>query len=342
MNSIDLDYIQTISINPKYASSYYLPSYKIDKEGNAIKPKRGINLTPNLAICPSCNSQEWYFSKIQRYVVCNKCKTKFQSPSYNSNKQNGNMSKKAKSNFRQCFNWLMLISNIKTVYNRKENKYFQFRINFITLTLPSIQKHSDNFIKDKMLQPFLRWLSRSHHCNSYIWKAEAQQNGNIHFHITTNKFIHWKSIRSNWNKILSEHGYCKYYQDGTNDKGDSATQIKAVKSLRSIESYMMKYMCKNEDDKRKINGRLWAASNNLHVTPLIIDETSELFYSTKEALYQPDNVDVIINKRYSIYLYKKKAMSFLNPAIKSHFYETIKKLKDEDIAQYRIIIDSLH
>jgi len=337
-----LEYLHTISINPKFACSYYLPSYPTDEEGRAVIPHREINKTPNLAICPSCKDQTWYFSKIQRYVVCQSCNLKYQSPTFNSNNQNGIMSKKAQSTFRQCFNWLMLISNLKTVYSNKEKKSFKFRINFITLTLPSEQKHSDNFIKNEMLQPFLRWLSRSHNCNSYIWKAEAQKNGNIHFHITTNKFIHWKSIRSNWNKILSKNGYCKMFQDGSNDKGDSATQIKAVKSLQSIECYMMKYMMKNESDKRKIQGRLWAASKNLNITSMVIDETSYLHASTKDGLQNPDNVKAITKPRFSIYLYKKKAMSFLNPEIKSHFTELIKQLKKDDGKQTQVVIDSFY
>jgi protein-arginine kinase activator protein McsA len=100
-------------------------------------------------------------------------------------------------------------------------------------------------------------MQRSHNVNSYIWKAEVQSNGRIHFHITINKFIHWKSIRAKWNRLLAAHGYCKVFQDGTNDKGNSATQIKAVKNEKQITSYMCNYLAKSdwlkyEYDKSKL------------------------------------------------------------------------------------------
>lgn len=170
-------------------------------------------------------------------------------------KCNALLSQKAKQNLRNCFQWLRIISNVKTVYSKKENATFTFKLCFITLTLSDVQIHSDEYIKTHMLEPFLKWMSRSHNANSYIWKAEVQNNGNLHFHITTNKFIHWKSIRSKWNKILSNHGYCKYFQDGTNDKGNAATEIKAVRKEKDITNYIVNYISKKDLFKKvKVQG----------------------------------------------------------------------------------------
>jgi hypothetical protein len=156
------------------------------------------------------------------------------------------LSKKAKSNMNNCFRWLHMISNYKRVYSKAENKTFSFLFSFITLTLSDVQHHSDDYIKSHMLEPFLKWMSRSWSAHSYIWKAEAQNNGNIHFHITTNKFIHWKSIRTKWNRLLQAHQYCKVYQDGTNDKGDSATEVRAVRNNNEISKYIAAYSSKKD------------------------------------------------------------------------------------------------
>lgn len=161
-------------------------------------------------------------------------------------KCNAILSHKAKQNLRNCFQWLQIISNLKTVYSKKENKTFKFKLSFITLTLSDVQKHSDDYIKSHLLEPFLKWMGRSHQANSYIWKAEVQNNGNIHFHITTNKFIHWKSVRAKWNNLLSKHDYCKVYQDGTNDKGSCATEIKAVRNEKQIANYIVNYVSKKD------------------------------------------------------------------------------------------------
>lgn len=182
------------------------------------------------------------------------------------------ISKKASKKIKIIFQWLIACSNVKQVYSIKEKKAFWFKINFITLTLSSPQKHSDNFIKSTMLEQFLQWCKRSHGVNSYMWKAEAQKNGNIHFHITTNKFIHWKEVRQRWNRIQDNYGYFKGNSNPEYIADTNSTDIKAVKSERSIVNYMMKYFTKSEEGKRKIEGKLWSASNNLLKTSLVVDD----------------------------------------------------------------------
>src|SRR5438552_841266 len=107
------------------------------------------------------------------------------------NTSKGYLSITSVSKLRAALNWMMLFSEKKFVYNKEQKKGYHFKLNFITLTLSDIQFHPDRFIKRKMLDPFLKWLVRVHNCKNYVWKAETQDNGNIHFHITTNKFIHW-------------------------------------------------------------------------------------------------------------------------------------------------------
>lgn len=128
----------------------------------------------------------------------------------------------------------------------KDNvKKWWFRLAFITLTLSDTQAHTDDYIKEHMLQPFLYWLQRYYNC-SYVWKAETQINGNIHFHITVDQFVPWKSVRAKWNKILAKHNYCKVLQDGSNDKGDSATQIKAVLNEKKCAKDIANYVAKKD------------------------------------------------------------------------------------------------
>lgn len=166
-------------------------------------------------------------------------------------KNNAQLSQQAKANLSNCFCWLNIISDLKEVYSRSDKKYFKFKLAFITLTLSDVQKHSDKFIKDNMLEPFLYWLRKYKNCKSYIWKAEVQNNGNIHFHITINKFVHWKNIRAKWNSLLAKNGYCKVYQDGTNDKGNAATEIKAVKTEKKLRQYIVGYFSKKDLFKKE-------------------------------------------------------------------------------------------
>lgn len=157
----------------------------------------------------------------------------------------------SQSRLKNAINWMLLFTDKKRVYSKegRMNKKgeiqhnFSFKLAFITLTLSDDQKHDDKYIKEHMLQPFLYWLTRYYQA-LYVWKAETQLNGNIHFHVTIDTFVPWKSVRAKWNKILEKHGYCKTFQDGTNDKGDAATQIKSVlsesKCAKDIGGYMSK------------------------------------------------------------------------------------------------------
>ena len=150
---------------------------------------------------------------------------------------------RAAAKLKVAINWMLLFSHKKRVYSKKEKKQFTFVLNFITLTLSSAQMHTDDYVKAHMLRPFLKWLDRNN-AKMYVWRAEVQLNGNIHFHITTNTFIHWKSIRRKWNSIQSKHGYLKKWTEGNVEGDPSASHVKAVKNERETARYMGKYMTK--------------------------------------------------------------------------------------------------
>ena len=122
-----------------------------------------------------------------------------------NNKPKRNLSFKGRRRVQNSINWLLYYAKDKRIYNEKRGKYFNFKINFITLTLPTLQFHTDNTIKSKALNSFLTYLRKHFGLNNYIWRAECQSNGNIHFHIATDTYIPWFIIRSTWNRQLRKH-----------------------------------------------------------------------------------------------------------------------------------------
>ena len=94
----------------------------------------------------------------------------------------------------------------------------EFAPTFVTLTLPATQKHDDNFVKRQMLWRFIQQLQRKYYVKFYFWRAEPQENGNIHFHILVDKWIHWRRIRAEWNVILDDHGYIEDYRNNQAQK----------------------------------------------------------------------------------------------------------------------------
>lgn len=92
------------------------------------------------------------------------------------------------------------------------NKYiYGFKTNFITLTLPSPQVHTDQEIKG-CLNNFLTRCRQVFGLKNYVWKAELQRNKNIHFHIITDTYMHHKQVRYYWNKAINTLGYVDRYQ----------------------------------------------------------------------------------------------------------------------------------
>lgn len=137
------------------------------------------------------------------------------------------------------------------------------RLVFLTLTLPSEQRHSDKTIKRNCLQEFLRILSERYKCDRYIWRAEVQQNGNIHFHILVDRFVHKGMVRKIWNRLVNTLGYVDRFEQKHKKKNPPSTQIEAPRNLQEIVAYTEKYMSKVEPAPRPIDGRVWGCSNNL-------------------------------------------------------------------------------
>lgn len=257
-----------------------------------------------------------------------------------SKKYDGDLSKKAMNKLRKALNWLMTISELKTVYSMKEKKEFRFKISFITLTLSAKQEHSDEYIKKHMLAPFLKWMYRQHNAKNYIWKAETQKNGNIHFHITTNKFIHHRAIRNKWNSIQFNHGYLQRYKIENKSDSPNSTDVHSVKNDKLIIGYFLKYMAKNEKDKRKITGRLWDCSTELKNSSIILSQLDDGYNELGYTLNKDGNCKIKSKEWCCIYVHNKKLYNQFPEIIQAQIREKIRVAKKSDNGQRRFEIDS--
>lgn len=192
--------------------------------------------------------------------------------------------------------WLTALDlNIKRDEKGKRvaNQYYP---TFITLTLPAEQFHTDNFIKRNLLNRFVQRLKQGFGVKHYFWRAEPQKTGNIHFHLIVDKYISWKSLRFEWNKILAVHGYINLYRQNQenwhktgfrvrkdllekwplekqkaayeagikeNWSNPNSTDIHKINKVKNLAAYVIKYVCKSETTERKISGRIWGASDEL-------------------------------------------------------------------------------
>lgn len=96
---------------------------------------------------------------------------------------------------------------------------------FFTLTLSSDQIHPDATINRQCLQPFLQAMKRTHGIEHYFWRAESQENGRIHFHVLTDRYIPKEALRIAWNKAQNLLGYVDRYYEATGKADPPSTEI---------------------------------------------------------------------------------------------------------------------
>ena len=171
------------------------------------------------------------------------------------------------------------------------------RTSFVTLTLPSTQIHEDIEITKEVLGKFLNRCRKLSILQNYVWKAEKQKNGNIHYHILTDSYIDKTLCYRLWLLSLNSLGYVdaysnkframdlkKYKEQKFNENVKEDIVMKRfwkgnknnwrlppcfdtinVSGSKGLENYLAKYISKeNGNENLKVNGRSWGCSENVN------------------------------------------------------------------------------
>lgn len=212
-----------------------------------------------------------------------------------ANREKRTISRQSRKKIINAIGWLFQFTDTRRV--TINDKSFNFRLGFVTLTLPSVQRHTDNKIKKTCLNNFLNRIRNEHNVHHYVWRAEKQKNGNIHFHLLIDQPIHFAIIQRMWNQSTELLGYVSEFQKQQQNKyrngfyvdykimqkyGTSAekqkkrwlkgvkekwrnphsTEIKNLKSIKNIGAYVTKYMAKSEKiDETDTNEKLKVSGN---------------------------------------------------------------------------------
>lgn len=177
-------------------------------------------------------------------------------------KYNGFMSTATKSKIRKILSaWLLSTESYNSKHKSTNYKSMR-KLTFATLTLSSEQCHSDKQIKREILIPFIQHLCRRFNLKHYFWKAEKQDNGNIHFHLIIDIYIQKEELQHFWNYFQNRLGYIDRYTEKTMKLNPPSTDIRAITSEGKIFDYVMKYVCKDEMGKL-VDGRIWGCSDAL-------------------------------------------------------------------------------
>ena len=210
------------------------------------------------------------------------------------------LSYQTKRKMRDSVAYMSAMSPSRTIYRRNGKKIYNFKTSFITLTLPSKQIHTDKKIK-QCLNNFLTTMRTRFNLKNYVWKAELQENENIHFHLIFDIYIEHTVIRYYWNKALNVLGYVDKYAErfknlslkeyaelrqvpvsqavsgylfgrDTDWMSPGTENVKSIQSCEMVSYYLSKYISKDvvsddvvEEDLQRIKafGRVWGRSQSL-------------------------------------------------------------------------------
>ena len=151
---------------------------------------------------------------------------------------------------------------------------------FITLTLPSEQIGTDTETTKEVLGTFLDRCRKVGLLSNYVWRAEKQNNGNIHYHLLTDTYASYSMLRNLWFISLRKAGYIDNYRKkfaslsfeeysrlpfnlkksltevsrayarGTRNGWSEppAIDVKAINSADSVNAYVSKYVSKDKEN----------------------------------------------------------------------------------------------
>lgn len=171
---------------------------------------------------------------------------------------------------------------------RKNDKNYK-RLVFVTLTLSASQRHTDIRIKREILKPFIRVLRDKHNLENYIWKAEKQKNGNIHFHLIVDIYINKKVLGEIWNKCQEKLGYVTRFENKYKHRNPPSTNIKVVRSQAAASAYISKYISKDETDTHIQGATAYTSKSLVNLKYFKLDECP----NDQAILDEAENKDLI-------------------------------------------------
>lgn len=199
---------------------------------------------------------------------------------------NWQLSANAYRTLKRRINWLYYLSKTKHVKTYSGKDIFNFRMCFLTLTLPTEQNEPTINLSKKLINPFLTEIKQRTGMKNYVFKLEFQNNGNAHWHFVSDTYLDYFFVLKIWNRLLKKHGYIddykakmsalslsdyvemrnekyevkysdcvKAYAKGKRENWEqpNSVDVKSVTSEGSISHYISKYFAKGFDIKTACN-----------------------------------------------------------------------------------------
>lgn len=225
----------------------------------------------------------------------------------------GEMTVHSRRRLARVLQLLLEITEPRWMLNPITKKRFKFRLAFQTLTLSRTQDFiTDAEIKKLLLEPYLRRM-RKRGMKNYVWKAERQRNGNIHFHLITDTFVPHNVIRNEWNNIQNRRGFIDKFYDKYGHRDPNSTDVKAVTSEKETTAYLLKYMMKPTEKAQQLSltpleakrqkGKVWDCSKNLKLKNETADFLTDELYWHLDHLFKVGDARLVREDYYQLFFF---------------------------------------
>ena len=211
-----------------------------------------------------CKIQSNKITTYYKKVVTNTTKSDFfQLPKNTSNqKYTGILTDSAAKKIKNLLDiWINAIM-VFNIYNYQRFERKKTFITFATLTLPAKQNHTDKEIARKIFTPFIDKIKYHFRIEAYFYRAERQQNGNIHYHVLFDRYVKFEDLKNLWNQTTEKLNYITEFEKIHHHRSPNSVDIRTIPNLAHIQKYITKYVVKNESIE-KIEGRVWFCSHNI-------------------------------------------------------------------------------
>ena len=217
------------------------------------------------------------------------------------------------SHMSMIFKSVKAIDPTKLQY-KELKKVYLWSPTMITLTVPR-QRTDDKTFKREILNRIILIFKRKFNIKIYIWKAEAQTRGAIHFHFVVDRFCEFHHLRYYWWAILRDYDCIE--KDEQNhyipaEKHSRIIHCKQVKDLDSMEQVLSSYFdlkhnsdgsIQHKHDRsksvREIEGKFYGCSDNLRYNYLSFLESNK--YNSELEKAQRKDIQITHNTGISIY-----------------------------------------
>lgn len=242
----------------------------------------------------------------------------------------GEITNHSSKRLKKTIDILLQLSPERMVYNSVIERLVSHTVAFITLTISAKERHLTPMEGHKLLlSKWLLRMKRKAGMTTYIWKAEYQKNGQLHYHITTPSWIPYYTIRDEWNNICSKAGFLTEYHKEHPGKMPNSTDVHKVYKIKNIQSYLVKYMSKKNEnrpvvdpldkDENKKYGKVWDCSMNLKQAKYFSDsECNKLQHNLK-------GTDEICGDFFSIH-YISNPMFFLPVNVREKYQKYLQEI----------------